>query len=291
MPFTAPQYVGGQLWASGLQSFGQSIAGALENYQKQHEAQLQAEQLAQALTSTPGYDGKPILSQSAYERLMATGSGQHAARVAGLLSALKLGQEAGSQGVENRLKTAQANYYTMRGAAEGPESQFDLSPEERAAYSQAGRVPLRTSKKTFQVAEAPDTIDVDNGGNPIYSEDKAMYRSGGKWKPTTEAMRKSMEDYEAAQQAQKAAAEAKQQETGGARWYNPLSWFGSPSQGPTPTPPARVAPTIQAPAPGAAPSPAGGGNAATASEIKARYRAGEITREEAKAQLAAIGYQ
>lgn len=291
MPFTAPQYIGGQLWASGLQSFGQSIAGALENYQKQHEAQIQAEQLAQSLTNTQGYDGKPILSQSAYERLMASGSGQHASRVAGLLQALKLGQEATEVGGQQRERLARTNLYTAQAAAEGPESQLNLSPEERAAYSQAGRVPLRTSKKTFAVAEAPDTVDVDNGGNPIYSQDRAMYRSGGKWKPTTEAMRKAMEDYEAAQQAQKAAAEAKQQETGGARWYNPLSWFGSPSQGPTPTPPARIAPTIQAPAPGAAPSPAGGGAAATASDIKARYRAGELTREEAKAQLAAIGYQ
>lgn len=293
MPFTynPSSYVGGQLLAAGLQNFGQSIGSAIADYTKLQQQTAQSDAMMQYLSQTPGADGKPILDPKAYERYMTHSAAQRAYVAGGMTAGMKFADAIRQSGIEDRLKLAQGNYYTMRGAADVAEGgRFELSPEEAAAYAKAGRVPLRTSAKQFQVAEMPDVIDTDSGGTPIYSQDKAMYKSGGKWKPTTEAMRKSIEDYEAAQAAQKAAAAAGQgkQSTGGSMW-NPLNWFGTPSQG-QPTPPAKPVPKIEASTPATAPTPGAlGGNIAEANQIKARYQAGELTREEAKAQLAALG--
>jgi|SRR5215475_210629 len=95
MPFN-PQatYIGGQLIGQGLSNFGQNLGEALQQYHREHQQQIAADETALNLTQTPGYDGKPVLSKGAYERYMAASGSQHAAKLAGLLQSLQVGYQA-----------------------------------------------------------------------------------------------------------------------------------------------------------------------------------------------------
>lgn len=265
-------YVGGQLLAQGLSSFGQSIGNAIQQYQQVQGQTAQADAMMQLLAQTPGYDGKPILDPNAYNRYLHYSGAQRAYAAGGLEAGVKLAQALQSTGIENRLKLAQANYYMDRG-------NFEPSATAVTNPVTGEKVPvLRTGRGSSQIMP---------GSSPLAGQ--GAYDPQGNLIGTYDANGRVIRAAQPNPLLALFPNLGTPVQTGGAQ-----PGGGAPAA-PAGTPPpllARPAPdTTQAPPPAAAPSPAGGGNVAAANQIKAQWQAGQITREQALAQLKALGFQ
>lgn len=274
MPYNPSQtYRGGEYIASGLSNLGQGIVGALDRYQKMENQRAEADSLMQLLNTMedptdPGDPNNPdkpkrtILDSKSYERYLAASGMHKAATAGGMMGALQMydkmrenasqaefrREQLGLAKEENKsqaeLRQAQAEALRV-----SPEKErLQLTPEEQEAYTKAGKIPLRVSAGSFATGELPETeaIDVDAQGSPIFSGDESLYRSGGKWKPVTEPMRKAREDYKAQIEAQQKAEEdaAKKAQPG---LFERI--FGGSKAPPTPAPVAVGAPGAAAVAP------------------------------------------
>ena len=277
--YTAPQMIYGGI-TGGANALAGGLTSALNQYEEEKAKAAFGDVTFDWLAkNVQGAVSPEVLQRyhkaSAKERAqMALGAQYNAAQI--------LGREA--QQWDTRVKAAHANYYLQQAAAEGP-SRFELTEEEKRQYQAAGRVPLRTSQKSFQVAEEAGNIDMDTGGNPIYSADKSMYRQGGKWKPVTEAMRKAIEDFEARQQQQTEPAAPTDQR----HWWEKL--LGGPQPQPAATPGAPPAAQPAATTPAAQQPTVATGGAPSAAQIKAAFKSGQITRDEAVQLLQRLGFK
>lgn len=208
-------------------------------------------------------------------------------------------QQLDRQNQESEAKTnllwAQGNNEWSGTGPGGTGDVLNLSPADQANYDKAGKIPVRTSAKSFQAAdmpEAPAPPDLDGSGNPIFTKDGTMYRSKGEFKPVTGPMMQAKQTFDAMQKANGDAAAALKKQPGFSV-FHPTTWWGSqPAAAAAPAGgnglPADPGMTPGAPSlmPAQAPQ-----QQQAAAAIKAKFAAGQLTKDDAIKQLQALGFQ
>lgn len=248
IPYQAPQLLE-QGILSGAQTFNQDLMKALQKYEEDKKQR----EFNTGLLDT--FKEDPSLSKYVPADALMKWDAMNGDKQAGLLAgvARRAQNDVQQQQLQmaEELKNAQTDEATARAnllwaqgqnewTGQGPDQTLQLTPEEQSNYDKSGTVPVRTTAHSFQPVPMPDvtTIDTDTGGSPILSQDESMYRSGGKWKPVTEPMRKAREAFTDLQKANEEHAK-KIQTQPGFSIFHPSTWGRSNAPASSPT----IAPT------------------------------------------------
>jgi hypothetical protein len=234
-------YRGGQYLYEGItgasQELAQTAMKALQDYEETKKQQAFGDTVMSTLANVKDpTTGQPLVSTDEQLKYAKGGHSQKQGIVMGKLSSVAqmLAQQKAED--EHKMALAHAAYYNAAAdkakQAAADDGTLYLSPEEQKAAERAGKVPLRQSAGSFQYADVPDedSPDLDAKGNPIYSADGTMYKSGNKYKPVTAPMLQAHAIFKALEAADKSAAETAKKQPGFSPLH-PSTWgiFGGPS--------------------------------------------------------------
>lgn len=140
---------------------------------------------------------------------------------------------------DHAMAVAHANYFNTQANAKADPQSLELTPEEQDAAMKSGKVPLRTSKGSFQYADLPekDQPVTDEQGNTQFTPDGTQYKTAKGWKPVTGPMLQAHIVAGAQKQMDAAKAQAdeiaKNPPKSGVSVMDPRTWFGSKAPAPT----------------------------------------------------------
>jgi hypothetical protein len=257
------QYRGDQYAYQGITNAGNilsdSLVKTLQKLDEQRKTQAFGDSVIEHLSQTKDQSGQPYVPAEQLLKYHQGSSSQKQGIVQGALANATFDAQRQAAQQKQALEQAQIGYYGAHGdymraqaaAAGAPGADtLNLTPEEMDAANRAGKIPLRSSQKSFQYAdmpEAPDPPDLDAQGNPIYTNDGTMYRSGGKFKPVTAPMMQAKMAWDAMKKANPNAAAGAAKQSGFSP-FDSSTWFGG-SAAPSPAPTLPSGPT--GPTPGA----------------------------------------
>ncbi|MEP7016008.1 MAG: hypothetical protein ABI925_11250 [Verrucomicrobiota bacterium] len=245
--FNGNQVNQGIMSAAGVLS--ESLVKTLNEIEQQKAANSFSSLVVNGLSGVKSQSGQPYVTpdlllefekaSSRQKMEIAHGLQTNATMDAARAAAASKAQE---DAARTNLLWAQGNNEWSDGGSNGV---FNPPQNEQDAAHEAGLFGVHTSKNTIQYHEKIVPPELDENGNPIYTQDGTMYKAkGGVLRPVTDSMR-TARDYwlsnkKAVDDAQKRIKEAEQQK--GFSPLHPTTWFGNsqPTASPTPPPPTAI---------------------------------------------------